>query len=139
MSWIDTITGLVAGGALVEGVRYLRDKARATAAIVAETERTGRHEIADRAAHNTALIARVERLESQRDHCSEALTALGADLNQARAELQILKSELEATREELSDAIARAQRAEERAQQLAEEIAELRSKPISHPPVAADD
>ena len=139
MSMIDVLSGIVGGGAVVEGIRWLRDRARASAVAIAETERTGRHEIADRAAHVTQLMARVEKLEEQRDHCADALVTLGADLNQARAEMQLLKGELEATRLELQEAIARAHRAEERADQLAAQLEELRARPISNPPVASGD
>lgn len=146
MALIDTLLTLAGGGALAEGLRYLRTRATTHAGEHAETERTGRHAIADRAAHNAALLARVERLESQKDDCADALRALNADLADARAELQILKhdqeatrSELEATRVELSDAIQRAQRAEERADALAAQVEELRSKPLSNPPVASGD
>lgn len=139
MNLLDTLTGMLGGGAVVEGIRWLRDRAKTDATTAKETERTGRFEIADRAAHNAALLSRVEKLEAQRDRCAEALTALGADLNQARAELQILKTELESTRVELHDAVARANRAEERAEQLVAQIEELRSRPISNPPVASGD
>ena len=139
MSLIDTLTGMLGGGVAVEAIRWLRDRTKVDAANAKAAERTGRFEIADRAAHNAALLARVEKLEAQRDHCADALTALGADLNQARAELQILKTELESTRIELHDAVARANRAEERADVLATQLEELRARPISNPPVASGD
>lgn len=139
MSWIDTITGVLGGGAAVEAIRCLRDRAKADAAAVKETERTGRFEIADRAAHNAALLARVEKLEAQKDDCENALLALTSDLNDARNEMRMLKNELESTREELLTAIQRAQQAEERAEQLVAQIEELRARPISNPPVASGD
>lgn len=139
MSWIDTITGVLGGGAAVEAIRWLRERAKTDATTTKEAERTGRFEIADRAAHNAALLARVEKLEAQKDDCADALTALGADLADARAELNILKHELEDARKELHDAIARANRAEERADQLVAQIEELRARPISNPPVASGD
>lgn len=146
MAMIDTLLTLAGGGALAEGLRYLRTRATTHAGEHAETERTGRHAIADRAAHNAALLARVERLELQKDECGDAVRALDANLNQARAEIVILKQEiattrtdLEATRTELGHAIERAQRAEERVAELTGQVEELRERPLSNPPVASGD
>lgn len=139
MALIDTLITLAGGGALAEALRYLRTRATTHSSEHAETERTGRYAIADRAAHNAALLARVEKLEAQKDECSDAVRALTADLADARGEMQILKHELEATRTELSDAIQRAQRAEERADALAAQVEELRERPLSNPPVASGD
>ena len=139
MSLVDMLTGMLGGGVAVEAIRWLRDRTKVDAANAKAAERTGHFEIADRAAHNAALLARVEKLEAQKDDCADALTALGADLADARAELNILKHELEDARRELHDAIARANRAEERADQLASQLEELRARPISEPPVASGD
>lgn len=146
MALIDTLITLAGGGALAEGLRYLRTRATTHSSEHAETERAVRHAIADRAAHNAALLARVEKLEAQKDECGDAVRALSADLADARAEIQILKhdqeatrSELEATRVDLSNAIQRARAAEERAEALAAQVEELRDRPLSNPPVASGD
>lgn len=139
MSLIDTITGLVGGGALVEGVRYLRDRAKAGAAEHAETERTGRHTLAVSAAHVEQLMHRVERLEQQRDESLSEIADLRVQLARTEGEIGSLRSELEDTRQELFAAVERARAAEERADALAAQVEELRAKPLSNPPVVSGD
>lgn len=153
MALIDTIAALAGGGALAEALRYLRARASTQAATVAATERAGRHAVADRAAHVEQLLHRVERIEAQRDEslseiadlrvaCARTegeLSVLRVAQARAEAEIAALRHELEDTREELAAAVARALAAEEAREELRAEVEELRSRPLSNPPVASGD
>ena len=139
MAILDTLLTLAGGGALAEGLRYMRARATTHAGEHAETERTGRHTLTVSAAHVDALMHRVERLERQRDESLSEIADLRVQCAWTEGELSALRAELEDTRQDLFAAVERARAAEERASALAAQVEELRSHPLSNPPVASGD
>lgn len=115
---VGTACGAVGG---VVGA-WVRGRAKATVAVavshsreVVAVEETGRHEIADRADHNAALMRRLAALEERSDRCHE-------DNAEMRVLLVQAGHDLEQVRDEVREANARAERAEERCAVLEDQL-----------------